>query len=810
MKISCSWLNELLPNQLSPEEIAEKLTFAGLEVEGIENFDSVPGGLKGLVVGEVLSCERHPNADKLSLTTVNVGTGEALKIVCGASNVAAGQKVIVATVGTQLYPKGAEPFEIKKSKIRGEVSEGMICAEDEIGLGNSHDGIMVLPPETKVGISAAEYFNLKSDTILEIGLTPNRADAASHYGVARDLFALLVLEGRAADANAQLPSVPESFTASKGPEIEVVVEDIQSCPRYSGITLTDVKVGPSPDWLQQRLASIGVSSINNVVDITNYVLHECGQPLHAFDADKIQGKKVIVRRAGPEEKFTTLDGIERTLSTDDLLIADAKEGMCIAGVFGGLNSGINDQTHSVFLESACFNPASVRKSSKNHGLKTDASFRFERGTDPEMTVYALRRAVALLCEITGAKVSSGSIDIYPVPMQPVVLDLGFSYLDKFCGDVLPAEKVIRIISSLGMKVLAESAESIRLEIPLFKVDVTRPVDVVEEILRIYGYNNIPIPAKLSSSLPAVQSFDADQVMNKVGDYLAGNGFFEIVCNSLTKFQHTEEENNSAVRLLNPLSQDLEQMRKDLLQSGLETIEYNRNRRQADLRLFEFGKTYKRVGAAIQENHRLALFLTGRKFDINWTGDKSPVDFFFLKAFAENLLRIVKADPGRLKTESYHNEDFAQALQYRQGDHVLMTIGNLRRSRLKQFNITNEVFYADVNWDRLLKFIQKSPVQYKEVSKFPAVRRDLSMLIQTQISYAQIQEIAFRTEKKLLKEMNLFDVYQGNKLEPGKKSYAVAFILEDDTQTLTDKQIDKTMDRLMAAFEKDAGAVIRKN
>ncbi|MBK7850366.1 MAG: phenylalanine--tRNA ligase subunit beta [Bacteroidetes bacterium] len=815
MKISYNWLKEYLPVTNSVEETSYLLTHCGLEVENVEAFQSMKGGLEGLFVGEVKTCTKHPNADKLSLTTVDTGDGVLLPIVCGAPNIASGQKVIVAKVGAKLFPVSGEPFEIKKSKIRGEVSEGMICAEDEIGLGTSHAGVMVLPENTRVGMTAAEFFKVENDLVLEIGLTPNRADAASHFGVARDLHAVLM--NKAIDTKQSVPdiirpAVNQFSIDNKNLPIAVEVADAEACPRYSGITISGVKVQESPDWLKNRLKSIGVGPINNIVDITNYVLHECGQPLHAFDAAEIKGGKVIVRSAKEGEKFVTLDNVERTLVPGNLMICNAENAMCIAGVFGGIGSGIKESTTSVFLESAYFNPASVRKTSKHHGLKTDASFRFERGTDPEITIYALKRAALLIKEIAGGKISSDIVDIYPTPVKPHEINLNLDYLDRFSGDSLDKSRVKKILTALGLEIISENEKELLLRVPTYKVDVTRPVDVVEEILRVYGYNNIPIPSKLNMSLPSIVDFDRDRLINKVSDYLAGNGFNEILSNSLSKSRYTElagwnhEEN---VKIMNPLSQDLEILRRNMLYTGLEAIEYNRNRKHADLQLFEFGKSYSKTETGYSETYHLSLFATGKKTEERWNGTNTALSFYFLKAYVENILAICGIKEGNLTSELYSDSFLSSGLTFRSGNKTLVTFGSIRKNQLKPFDISNEVFYADFDWDRLVKLAAKKPVQYTEVSKFPVVRRDLSMLIDRQMTYAQIEAIAYKTERKLLRELRLFDVYQGDKIEAGKKSYAVTFLLNDDEQTLTEKQIDKTMEKLMSALEKEAGAIIRK-
>lgn len=811
MKISYNWIRKFLDVNLPAQEVADLLTHSGLEVEGIELFQSVPGGLAGLVVAEVLTCEKHPNADKLSVTTVNIGSDKILQIVCGASNVAKGQKVVVATVGSTLYPVSGEPFEIKQSKIRGELSEGMICAEDEIGLGTSHEGIMVLDKSAIIGLSAKEYFNIEEDSIFEIGLTPNRADAASHLGVARDLYAVLKANDHKV-SEISIPSVSDFKIAKDKSDLVVSVENRDACPRYSGISISGVRVEASPAWLQNRLKSIGLSPINNIVDITNFVLHECGQPLHAFDVAKIKDKKIIVRTAKVDEKFITLDNIERKLFPTDLMICDAENPMCIAGVFGGLSSGITENTEVIFLESAYFNPAYIRKTGKLHGLKTDASFRFERGTDPEITVYALKRATALILEIAGGEISSEIIDIYPEKIVPAEFVFDFDYLDKFSGDTLDRDRVKSILTSLGITILEDRKNEVLIKIPTSKVDVLRPVDIVEEVLRIHGYNRIPEPSRMISSLPAIVGSDPEIAQNKVADFLASCGFHEILTNSLTKGSLESEQSDlttSVVRILNPLSQDLNVLRNEMLGSGLEVISYNRNRKNSDLKLFEFGKTYLKVNEKYEESSRLAIYLTGRKFDISWNGDKSPVDFYFAKAFVENILRRIKLDPSSLISEKVSDGQFSAGIVWRTKEKEIARLCSVRRPILKDFDIANEVFYADINWDVVLKNAKKTATQVSEVSKFPSVRRDLSMMIDSRVNFSQIESVAYKTERKLLKAINLFDVYQGDKIEQGKKSYAVAFILLDEYQTLTDKNIDKTMERLMAALEKEVGAVIRK-
>ena len=816
MKISYNWLKEFVKTDLSVEQASILLTAGGLEVENVESFESVKGGLKGLFVGEVLTCQKHPNADKLSLTTIDVGGEIALQIVCGAPNVAAGQKVIVAIVGTTVHPVTGEPFEIKKSKIRGELSEGMICAEDEIGLGTSHAGILVLPNDAVVGTKASDFFKLENDFVIEIGLTPNRADAASHLGVARDLSALIntlnSIESKTIinESSVVFPDV-EKFNPGTDRLIEVVVEDELACPRYTAITISDVTVGESPKWLKNRLLSIGVNPINNVVDITNYVLHEIGQPLHAFDADKIAGKKVIVRQAKEGEKFITLDKVERTLYSGNLMICSAEKPMCIAGVFGGIDSGITESTKTVFLESAYFDAASIRKTSKQHGLKTDASFRYERGTDPEITMYSMKRAALLLEEICGGKISSPVIDIYPTKKPRIDFNIKYSYIDKFTGEVIDRNVIATILLSLGIKIISSDTESLNLLVPAFKVDVLRPVDVIEEILRVYGYDRIPLPKKQSISLPAIVDFDREKIQNNVADYLAAQGFNEILTNSLTKSEYNSApgwNEEKSVKILNPLSQDLGVLRQDLLMTGLEILEYNRNRKLSDQKMFEFGKLYFKTETGYSESYCLSLLVCGRKQEVSWQGPATNIDFFFLKSMVINVLTLCGIKTSELIIKESENPALNFGLTYFSGTKVLADFGAVKSSVLKKYDLA-DVFSCSINWDLVIKKAKKKPVQYQEVSKFPVVKRDLSMMVDVITPFSKIEEIAFKSERKLLKEVSLFDLYQGEKIEAGKKSIAVSFILLDDQQTLTDKQIDKTMERLMNAFESEAGAVIRK-
>jgi phenylalanyl-tRNA synthetase beta chain len=806
MKISYNWLKQYLHINLPAEEVADLLTNCGLEVEGIEAFQSLKGGLEGLVIGEVKTCAKHPNADKLSLTTVDIGKENLLSIVCGAPNVAAGQKVIVATVGSKLYPIEGEPFEIKKSKIRGELSEGMICAEDEIGLGKSHEGIIVLPTDAKVGMSAKDFFKVEEDKIFEIGLTPNRADAASHIGVARDLNAILISENKSENTGVIYPSLKDFKIDNNSFPIEVEVPDTNACPRYSGITVSGVAVKESPPWLKNKLLSIGVHPINNIVDITNYVLHECGQPLHAFDADEITGKKVIVRKAKAGEKFITLDSVERKLSADDLMICNTGKAMCIAGVFGGIESGISETTKNVFIESAYFNPSSIRKTSKHHGLKTDASFRFERGTDPEITLYALKHAAMMMKEIAGGNISSEIVDVYPKKIEHKKIEYHFESAERLIGEQIEKSKLKQILYASGIEIEKEENDFMRLSVPSYKVDVEREADVVEEVLRIHGYNKIELPSKMSASLSYFPKADNERIQNVASDFLSSNGFYEILTNSFTK---ENEETADAIKIQNPLSKDLGVLRQSLLQSGLEAIQYNRNRKNADLKLYEFGATYHKNNNRFDERRHLALFMTGKKFEASWNGDRSEVNFFFLKSFVNNLLLRVGIETEKLSESDSEDASFSEAITLKENQNVICTFGAVVKKHLKEFDINTAVYFADFNWQNVLKLAGKKTIEYKEVSKFPQVRRDLSMVLNSDVSYAQIRSLAFKTEKQLLKEMHLFDVYEGDKIETGKKSYAMTFILLDEHQTLTDKQIDKAMNRLMEVFQREGGAIIRK-
>ncbi len=801
MKISYTWLKQFIATDKTPDEISLILTDIGLEVESLEKMLAVPGGLEGLVIGLVKDCTPHPNADRLKITKVDVGTGEELKIVCGANNVAAGQKVVVALDGTQIYPSNGEPFTIKNSKIRGELSQGMICAEDEIGLGTNHDGIMVLDATAEIGSLAKDYFKLEDDYVFEIGLTPNRADAASHLGVARDLAAYL-------RTSYTLPDVSAFKKDSEKLNIPVSVEDVVACPRYTSVSISGVRVTESPDWLKNKLNVIGVRPINNVVDVTNYVLHELGQPLHAFDAEQIRGGKVLVKKCAEGTSFTTLDEVERKLSAQDLMICDAEGPMCLAGVFGGIKSGVSAATKTVFLESAYFNSVSVRKTSKRHGLKTDASFRFERGTDPEMTLLALKRAALLIKEVAGGEISSEVADFYPNPVAPFEISLSYQHVNRLIGKQIGSETIKSIITALQIEITKETAEGLELNVPAYRVDVTREVDVIEEILRIYGYNNVEIPSQIRASLNYAVKPDKEAVQNQVADWLSANGFQEILANSLTSSAYTTNPER-AVRLLNPLSSDLDTMRQTLLFSGLEAVIYNQNRKNPDLKLYEFGKIYflKDQDGGYQEHQRLSVFMCGKKLNPQWNHLATAVNFYQLKAAVDAVVK--KLNIANLTTKESDLNTLAYGLAYVKGEKSLVQFGSVSSKVLKQLDIDGDVFYAEFDWDLVLKSIRNNKITYREVSKFPAVKRDLSLLIDRSVSFEKLKQISLKTERSLLKEVNVFDVYQGDKLPADKKSYALSFVLQDEEKTLTDKQIDAIMQKLMLNLEKEAGAVVRK-
>ena len=807
MKISYNWLKQYIHVTQSPVEVAALLTNGGLEVESVEEWESLKGGLRGVVVGEVMECEKHPNADRLHVCKVDTGSNELRQIVCGAPNVAKGQKVIVALPGAVLYPADGESFEIKKSKIRGEASEGMICAEDEIGLGQSHAGIIVLPADIKVGLAAAEYFGVESDYILEIGLTPNRSDAASHIGVARDLKTILSLQK---PHQLTKPDVSHFKAPANDSPVKVAVHNKDACKRYSGLYIKNISVKASPDWLQNRLKAVGLRPINNIVDITNYVMLETGQPMHAFDADKIKGSHIHVKQLPEGTVFKSLDGVDRRLNGTELMICNESDGMCIAGVFGGLDSGVSESTTSLFLESAYFNPVSVRKTARLHGLHTDSSFRFERGTDPEATIYALKRAALLMKEIAGAEVASSITDFYPEQIQPYNITLTYDYLNTLAGTEISKEIVKNILHSLEIEIKSENENALELVVPVFKTDVTRPADVVEEIIRIYGYNTIPMPEKISMSMPKFEKKSASDYTEKIAEFLVSNGFREILNNSLTSEKYSEwNEKQDQVMLLNPLSSDLNTMRSTLLFTGLETILYNINRKQEQLLLFEFGRVYSKTEKGYSESNRIGLWLAGKRLDENWQKQNRENDIYFLKANISSLLKHLGLEERKLHLQEGSNASYDLMFSYSLNGKELARAGKVSRAVLKKMDIDVPVFYADINFDLLLKNISVKDYEVKEPSKFPEVRRDLSMVLDRAVTYAQVEQAAYKTESKLLRKINLFDVFEGEKLGADKKSYALSFVLANDEATLQDKQIDQVMDKLMKTFEQQLGALIRK-
>ncbi len=806
MRISYNWIKQFIKIDLPSDETATMLTDLGLEVEVIENYQSVKGGLLGVIVGEVKSCEKHPEADRLSITTVDLGDGKPLQIVCGASNVAVGQKVPVATIGTKLYDKEGNEFEIKKGKIRGQESHGMICAEDELGLGENHDGIMILDKKIKSGTTLAEVLKIENDEVFEIGLTPNRADAMSHFGVARDLRAGMLLKS----LNVELisPSVSGFRVDKRTLKIDVDVIDPNLAPRYCGVTISGVVIKPSPEWIQNRLKAIGITPKNNIVDVTNYILHDFGQPLHAFDAAKINGK-IIVKTVEAGTKFTTLDEIERTLHQDDLMICDEKGPMCIAGVFGGKNSGVTENTTTIFLESAYFNPISIRKTAKRHGLSTDASFRFERGIDPTLTEYALKRAAMLIQEVAGGEITSDVIDVYPKKIEDFAVFLNFDKTAKLIGEELPKETIKKILASLDIKINTISDAGLGLTIPAFRVDVQREIDVVEEILRVYGYNNINFSKKLNATIANSPRTEDYKIQNIIANQLNSLGFHEMMANSLTTPEYVQfsgmlkDEYN--VTMLNPLSNELSVMRQSLLFSGLEAISYNSNRRNSDLKLFEIGKTYHKFLSGPSEKKHLTLFTSGNSNSETWTNEQKPTDFFLFKGYVNAIL--IRLGFTKTKEKPVESDVFAEGISIMIGNDTLVEFGTIKKSILKHFDIKQEVLFADFNWDIVLKLLSNK-IKFQDIPKYPEVRRDLALLVDKNIAFETIFNIATQTEKSLLKSINLFDVYEGKNLPEGKKSYAVSFIIQDETKTLTDTQIDKIMSKLQSNFEKELGAQLR--
>ena len=820
MNISYNWLKEFVDFNLSPLELAEALTSIGLEVGGVEEIQAIKGGLEGLVIGEVLTCEPHPNSDHMHVTNVNLGTGEPVQIVCGAPNVAAGQKVVVATIGTKLYD-GDECFTIKKSKLRGIESCGMICAEDEIGIGTDHSGIIVLPDDAVVGTPAKDYYNIKSDYVLEVDITPNRADACSHYGVARDLYAYLVQRG--IPTALHKPSVDAFKVDNHDLDINVTIVNSEACPRYAGITVKGVTVKESPEWLQNNLRMIGLRPINNIVDITNYILFAYGHPMHCFDADKIKGNQVIVKCMPEGTPFVTLDGVERKLSSRDLMICNTEEPMCIGGVFGGLESGTTEDTKNVFLESAYFHPTWIRKTARRHGLNTDASFRYERGIDPNNTIYILKLAALMVKELAGGEISSEIKDVSCKDFPPFRVELSYQRVNELIGKNIPTETVKSIVKSLEMEVVAETTEGLTLDVPQYRVDVQRDCDVIEDILRIYGYNNVEIPTTLKSSLVAETETDkSNKLQNLIAEQLVGAGFNEILNNSLTKAAYYDELSSypaqNLVRLMNPLSSDLNVMRETLLFGGLESIARNANHKNPDLKLFEFGNCYyyreekrneEKALAPYSESYHLGLWLTGKDKQGSWIHADEENNAYMLKAYVENIFGRMGLRMRDLAIENLSADIYASAIVIKtQGGKRLAMLGSVTRKILKQFDIDNAVYFADINWIEVMRSIRSLKVSFKELPKFPAVRRDLALLVDKSVQFAQIEKLAFDADRKLVKAVNLFDVYEGKHLEPGKKSYAISITLQDEGQTLNDKAIDKVMQKIIKSLETQVNARLR--
>ncbi len=820
MNISYNWLRRYLPTDRTAEQLAEILTDIGLEVESLEKVETVKGGLRGVVVGEVLTCTDHPDSDHLHITTVDTGGPEPLGIVCGAANCRAGLKVLCATVGAVLYPDGGdEEFKIKRSKIRGVESLGMLCAEDELGIGTSHDGIMELPADAPVGMPAGEYLRIEDDYLIGIGLTPNRADAASHIGVARDLAAYLRSRGERAEV--RMPDVSAFAVDNHDLEVKIRVENAEACPRYAGVTVAGCKIGPSPEWMQNCLRAAGINPKNNLVDITNFVLFELGQPLHAFDASKIEGGRIVVKNCAEGTPFVTLDGVERTLTDRDLMICSAERPMCIAGVFGGQDSGIGDTTTDVFIESAYFNPVRVRKTARRFGLNTDASFRFERGIDPNMQVYAAKRAALLMKELAGGRISSDITDLYPAPIADFTFDVSFARIDALIGKHIPEQTVRTILDALEIKVLAEQEGTLTVAVPPYRVDVQREADLIEEILRIYGYNNVEIPTLVRSTLSYAPKPDKNRLTNIAADFLTDNGFTEIMSNSLTRAAYYEGLQSypaeQCVRILNPLSSDLNVMRQTLLFHMLEAVQLNANRRNGDLKLYEFGNCYFHRAdadtsesplAAYSETFRLAVAVTGTAVKQSWNEQPLAASFFTLRAAAEKLLRRFGIDIYALKSEPLHSDLFADGLSLVLNGKVLAQLGTVNPRIRRTFDLKQEVYFMELNFDLLVKAVKKHRIAVAELSKFPEVRRDLALLVDKSVTFGALRDLAFATERKLLKSVALFDVYEGDKLPEGKKSYALSFVLEDKTRTLDDKTIDRVMANLTARFESVCGAQVR--
>ena len=817
MKISYKWLKNYIDIDIEPAKLSEILTNIGLEVEGVSIFESIKGGLKGFVIGRVITCEKHSNANSLSVTSVDVGEANVLNIVCGAPNVAAGQTVVVAPVGTTIYTND-DSFKLKKTKIRGELSEGMICAEDELGLGKGHDGILVIEDDIKAGLPAKDYFKISDDVIFDIGLTPNRVDGASHYGVARDLAAYLSQDHK---VNLEKPSVSKFKVDNENRNIDILVENEEACHRYSGITISDIEVKESPDWLKNYLLSIELKPINNIVDITNYVLHEIGQPLHAFDADYIKGNKVIVKTLPKGTSFITLDEEERKLDANDLMICNESEGMCIAGVFGGAKSGVTETTKNIFLESAYFNPVYVRKTARRHGLNTDASYRFERGTDPNITVYALKRAALLIKELAGGTISSNIIDIYPEPVKNFKIDISYANINRLIGNDIDKESIKHILKSLEIKISKEDEHGLTVLVPPYRVDVKREADIIEEILRIYGYNFVSITGHVNSTITHSPKPDENKLRNVVADLLSNNGFNEIMANSLTKASYYDDNNiyksERLVRIFNPLSQDLNSMRQSLLYGGLEAIAHNINRKNNNLSLYEFGKCYfynedvdndNPVKKYFEEQH-ISLFLTGNKNTESWNTKEEEISFYDLKSNIELLLNRLGFKMSKIESEEFSNDIFSLALRLKYNNRTISEYGMVSAKQLKTTGISQEVFYADLYWDNIFHSLKKHKVQFEELAKFPSVKRDLALIVDKKVKFEDIRKLASIAEKKLIRKISIFDVFDGKNIPEGKKSYAVSFIIQDMTKTLNDKYIDRIMNKLIKTYEKELGAEIRK-
>lgn len=808
MKISYNWLKQFIKLPNDPEETGHLLTDLGLEVEGIKKFQSVKGGLEGIVTGHVLSCIPHPNADRLQLCKIDVGNGEVLQIVCGAPNIAEGQKVPVATIGTNLYDDKGEVFQINKGKIRGEASEGMVCSEKELGLGGSHEGIMVLNEDLPAGKAVSEIFEIENDQVFEIGLTPNRADAMSHWGVARDLKA--GYQQQETSLELITPSVGAFHVDNRSFRIPIDVKDSSLAPRYCGLTISGLEVKESPKWMQNRLKAIGINPKNNLVDISNYVMHEIGQPLHFFDADKISGKEIKVQTLPKGTKFTTLDGVERELHEEDLMICDAEKPLAIAGIFGGLHSGVTAHTTKIFIESAYFNPVSIRKTAKRHGLSTDASFRYERGIDPNITEYALKRAALLILEHAGGEVTSEIDDLYFKKIEDFQVFLTFEKVNKLIGQNLAQETIKSILASLEIRVNNITETGMGLTIPSYRVDVQRESDVIEEILRVYGYNNIEFGTKLNASVATSTKYEDYKLQNLIANQLTGQGFFETMANSLTSPNYSKQteqiKDENYVKMLNPLSQDLSVLRQSLLFSGLETVSYNINRKRSDLKLFEFGKTYHRYSGKFEESKHLSLIISGNQYPENWNLPQNRGTFFYLKGIVSSIFERLGIQ--NLKTGSLKSDIFSEGLAFSSGKIRLVEFGVLKKGILKQFDISQEVLFADFNWDEIINTINNQKNQFSDIPKFPAARRDFALLLDDSVSYQEVVNIAEQTEKKLLKSVNLFDVYNGKNLPEGKKSYAISFLFQDEYKTLTDKQVDKIMSKLQKRFEEELKAELR--